>query len=140
MGEQMSRQEEQIVRSVRDLAGFIHGDDETASEEELMRRIDRGIYKGTDCGAWVAQRPNGIAIGSIVEGADYDAETKELQFPFTMAQFWDACQAVEDSADEIWKATHGCQTCAERQGLAWEVGEIPIDPECPDCKGQGVVI
>lgn len=63
----------------------------------------RRIYKGTNCGAWLAvQGPNEVRIGSIVEGVDYDCQTEELVWPFTHEQFWDAVQNVEEEASSIW--------------------------------------
>lgn len=78
-------------------------------QHEILRRIDRAVYKGTDCGAWVqagaGDTPpvvNRVRVGSIVEGADTECQTHTLEFPFSLEDFWNTVQAVEDEAEEIW--------------------------------------
>jgi hypothetical protein len=65
-------------------------------------RIDRAVYKGTDCGAWVQFKDDGILVGTIVEGSD--AEYSEF-VPYTgdeetVTHFWAAIDRCEDFADE----------------------------------------
>ena len=72
--------------------------------------LEKAIYKGTECGAWLAtigdevspEGVEGVKVGSIVEGSDACAETRELEFPFESKEFWDACQAVDDEASALW--------------------------------------
>ena len=79
----------------------------------------------------------GVSIGSIVEGVDFDCTTIVLHDDeFTVEAFWKAVEDVNDEADEIWKATHGCDDCPENP----ENGYRMIDPNCPTCKGEGVII
>ena len=49
---------------------------------------------------------------------------------------------VDKEADEIWKQTHGCETCSKHWGMDFEnpTGDIPVWDECPDCEGKGEVI
>lgn len=42
----------------------------SGDEENLVSRIEKAIYKGTDCGAWVRFDELGIMVGTIVEGSD----------------------------------------------------------------------
>ena len=101
----------------------------------------RACYKGTGCGAWLrVLDAQTIQVGSIVEGVDYDADTVTLTWPFTIEQFWAGLQEVEDSATEIWCATHGCETCAKHFGIDLDDEQSPAWAECPDCDGEGVVI
>jgi hypothetical protein len=87
----------------------------------------------------------GAKIGSIVEGSDRCAESVTLVFPFTAKEWREAVQSVEDEVDEIWKATHGCETCGkhweEEYGTSEdEFGDTPVWAECPDCGGDGTII
>ena len=106
--------------------------------EETFEQLKRNVYKYTSCGAWVSEDEQGVTLGSIVEGVDEGTQTPTLNYPFTIDQFQDALQSVEDEADEIWKATHGCEDCHDEPlwtGKAW-----PINPDCKTCRGEGVII
>ena len=104
---------------------------------EDQNGLDRAVYKGTNCGASCQKVEHGVMIGSIVEGVDGDGtEYHTLTFPFTMKKFWETLQAVEDEADLIWHQTHGCPQCPEDP----ESGMHIIDPECPNCHGNGVIL
>ena len=72
-------------------------------------RIEKAVYRGTDCGAWVkfSMREHSVTFGSIVEGADAEATPVTLQWPFGPCAIEDALQAVENSADEIWHEWNG---------------------------------
>jgi hypothetical protein len=74
-------------------------------------RIDRAVYKGTDCGAWVRFDEKGIMVGTIVEGSDaefskridltgIDASKKGEKL--LCKRFWEAVQEAEDFSSEIW--------------------------------------
>lgn len=64
------------------------------------------IYKGTACGAWLSAEGNVVSVGSIVEGADVDCETRWLEWPFSSDEFWKMVNDVEAEADEIWTEWH----------------------------------
>lgn len=102
---------------------------------ESFERLKKAVYKGTDCGAWVAAEAGMIVIGSIVEGADVETEIQMIAYPFTLGDFWAAVDRVEIEAAEIWDATHGCEDC----GLADDWSN-PINPECKTCHGEGAII
>jgi len=78
-----------------------------------------------------------IAIGSIVEGVDWNTETHELKYPFTEEDFWEAIALVECEAKDIWNSTHGCEKCGEED---YETGYIAINPLCESCKGKGIIM
>lgn len=77
-------------------------------------------------------------VGSIVEGVDEEAETEYVYLPCTGKDLDDAVERVEQSAEFIWKNTHGCEECAKRNG--WEWPGCAVDEECPVCGGDGTVI
>ena len=113
--------------------------------EETFHDLSRGLYKYTSCGAWIDKKKQGVTLGAIVEGVDEGTETHTLDYPFTIEEFWEALQAVEDEAEEIWKATHGCGDChdhpqVDEWGNENEFGAWPINPECKTCKGEGAII
>ena len=105
--------------------------------EETFAELKRNIYKYTSCGAWIIETEYGVGLGSIVEGVDEGTQTYELNFPFSIDQFQDALQSVEDEAQEIWNATHGCEDCGDE---CVDTGYTPINPECKTCEGFGTII
>ena len=54
-------------------------------------RLDREVYKYTDCGAWFNHSETGFAIGSIVEGSDAEF-SRNFFYP------------VESDAVDMWIA------------------------------------
>ncbi|MBO00359.1 MAG: hypothetical protein CL438_06845 [Acidimicrobiaceae bacterium] len=116
--------------------------------EETFAQLERNTYKYTTCGAWIHESDWGVALGSIVEGVDEGTQTYTLNYPFTIEEFWEALQAVEDEAAEIWKATHGCEDCHDEphasplhRGRTWRSYRAwPINPDCKTCEGEGVII
>ena len=107
--------------------------------------VQRNTYKYTSCGAFFAKEDWGVVVGSIVEGVDYGTETHALRYAFEIKEFWDALEQVEKEADQIWKATHGCEKCwshpqVDEWGNELEFGAWPINPECKACEGEGAII
>jgi len=66
-------------------------------------RIARGVYKYTDCGAWIEFRENGVRIGSIVEGSDEGADSIDLSWKEIPNEFTESLQIIEDQCDLIWR-------------------------------------
>jgi hypothetical protein len=73
--------------------------------------IDRAVYKGTSCGAWVRFDSEGVMVGTIVEGSDAEfseridltgIDISEEGETILLERFWDAVQQCEDFADEAW--------------------------------------
>ena len=66
-------------------------------------KIDRAVYDGTDCGAWVEFDELGILVGTIVEGSDatYSERIELCEDEKELCErFWAAIQRCEDFADE----------------------------------------
>ncbi len=66
--------------------------------------IAKRVYKDTSCGAWVTfnrEWPVGVRLGSIVEGSEATARTQTLEWPFTIDQWDNAIEAIEDDVDAI---------------------------------------
>ena len=115
---------------------LIHNAEELAQQAYGVEadRLERYVYKYTDCGAWIETRDALIRMGSIVEGVDECVEVHELKFPFTLKTFFDALKDIEREAKEIWDDTHGCPDCNNPT----DRGD-GIDPKCKTCKGEGVI-
>ncbi len=77
-------------------------------------------------------------VGSIVEGTDEEALTVSVYLPCSAQDLDDAIEAVEQDVSRIWNSTHGCQECAKRNEEEWP--GCAVDPECPECEGQGTII
>ena len=128
--------------------------------DEDFARLNRNLYKYTDCGAYLGItlwggepvwshdkrlptiRPGdvqSIGVGTIVEGTDAAPEMEWLDL-LTYAEDEDASrliegfnaavQRIEDAAQDIWNETHGCDGC----------GSEVVDPNCPVCHGDGIII
>jgi len=92
----------------------------------------------------------GVSFGSIVEGVEMTTQIYTVSYPCTEADIQEALEAVEGEAKTIWNETHGCPKCwggKETVNLfGWvsqdgdDLGVRVVDPNCPECHGQGVVI
>lgn len=122
-----------------------------ATHKQIISAVETWLYKCTDCGAsafFPPQQPGVVLLNSIVEGTDYMPQTHRLEYPFAMDKFWSALKNIEEEALEIWNATHGCEDCWQGQTVTNQWGEDaapddqgwrPVDPNCPECKGQGCI-
>ena len=82
------------------------------SISELERRIDRAVYKGTDCGAWVLFDEKGIVVGSIVEGSDAEfseridltgIDISDKGAELLTQRFWDTVEKINGLACDAWE-------------------------------------
>jgi hypothetical protein len=85
-----------------------------------------------------------LSVSSIVEGVDQECQTIIVNAdPFGAVtaeelskNFWKAVEEVDQEAQEIWNATHGCSYCFD-----YPEGDLrPIDPECKLCGGCGTIL
>jgi len=95
-----------------------------------------------------------IHVSSMVEGVDQCTNTVVVDLRSMKSSraarkaLANAISEVDKQADEIWKATHGCEQCAKLWGNVSPDGEeisgcdgaTPCHPGCKKCKGNGVVI
>jgi hypothetical protein len=75
--------------------------DMLSAKDEAQAR--RHVYKYTDCGAWIKFEPNGVMLGSIVEGCYFGCCAYRLAYPFTEDDFDARIKAIEKEADALWK-------------------------------------
>lgn len=71
-------------------------------EAKDRKQAQKYVYKYTDCGAWIEFEPDGIKLGSIVEGADFGTWIYPLKYPFTKDDYNARIAAIEEEADLIW--------------------------------------
>jgi hypothetical protein len=68
------------------------------------KRIQRAVYKCTDCGAWIEFDADGITLGSIVEGSDFGCATYRLGWRNVTEQaVTERLAALEDEASAVWE-------------------------------------
>ncbi len=65
--------------------------------------IRRGVYKYTDCGAWIEFNEDGVKLGSIVEGSEHGADSIDLSWKDIPTKFTSSLQVIEDQCDLIWQ-------------------------------------
>ena len=127
---------------------------------ESVGQLKKAVFKYTSCGAWVEVFPAhetwdeklveaGVSFGSIVEGVDETTQTYTVTFPCNSDEIDNALNSVEEEAREIWNKTHGCAYCWNEETVVdeWgneagpeDYGMRPVDENCPECKGRGIII
>lgn len=80
-----------------------------ATEECVEWRIEKALYKGTQCGAWVKFDEHGVVVGTIVEGSDAEY-AERVGFVLEddaslVSNFWLAVERCERFAEEHF----GCE-------------------------------
>ncbi len=86
-----------------------------------------------------------ISVSSIVEGVDAEVEATYIDCdPYggddpeiISKDYWNAVEYTNERANEIWNETHGCETCTDGESRP---GDTPVNPDCPNCGGNGIVI
>ncbi|MBO5967285.1 MAG: hypothetical protein J6S14_02170 [Clostridia bacterium] len=66
-----------------------------------VNRLERDIYKYTDCGAWITYDSGSVTVGSIVEGSDAEF-SHDFVFPFSSESFDCWLDELEALTDEAW--------------------------------------
>jgi hypothetical protein len=84
----------EIIRHQQDMLDLLAAD----SVEDAKRNV----FKYTDCGAWIEFEPDGIRVGSIVEGCDFGTAIYPLNYPFTDVDYWERIAAIEAEASALW--------------------------------------
>ena len=125
----------EVIRDHADLARILWAEPNESS-------MSRQVYKSTDCGASLhfLDGDRGVVLGSIVEGAEEETEYHELVYPFTDNDFWKTLATVDAEAQEIWMDTHGCPRCEADGYFDDETEYCRVNPNCPECRGKGIVI
>ncbi len=90
-----------MIRNITDLADHL-GVNAVGTHAEVEQRIQRTIYKYTDCGAWIRCYENEVVIGSIVEGSDAEF-TESLAYPFTGEQLDSKISYLEEQCAYEWQ-------------------------------------
>jgi len=119
-----------------------------------LRQLPRTPYTLTD--EWMrgddpAVIVQGVSVSSIVEGIDSCTDTVVLEgTDFTVKTFWEAVEATNQQANEMWDATHGCEDCRKHwatEGITTDEwgdemgwGSTPVWDNCEACSGLGAVI
>lgn len=81
-----------VINNIHDLATYLG----TSAD-----RLERDIYKFTDCGAWIHWDSSTVSIGSIVEGSDAEF-SNTFCFPFSSDAYEDWMTELEALTDEAW--------------------------------------
>ena len=139
---------EHYIRDQDDAAELAMLDDEAraivaqALSEPLdtsWSRLTHSAYKYTSCGLSlyhtdeVAGR---VVISSIIEGIDQTTDSYALDWPFTAQQVEATIDRVEKEAKAIWDATHGCEDCGPEDMFGYR----QVNPLCPSCAGDGIIL
>ena len=123
-------------------------------EEGLLRKTRRGLrylltisVKETKSGD---VRGPTFSVSGYCEGTDIDCARHLVRFPAESEKVDEAIAWADNDGVELWYQTHGCQKChpegtCDEWGNSWSpdgdnwVGQ-PVNPDCAECKGEGVVL
>jgi len=82
-----------IIHNIKEFCDYWGVDEE---------HLERSVYKGTSCGAWIHWDDKHIHIGSIVEGSDAEFD-REFKFPFDSALIDRWFDELEVLVDNAWR-------------------------------------
>jgi hypothetical protein len=120
------------LKTLADVASYL------GAAHPTNESISHRVYKDTECGAWARVETEGtklvFRVGSIVEGVDAEVFPETVTLPCTGDQIDKAIEDVESAANDIWLDTHGCEDCNTDEH------DHRVNPDCPSCGGNGVVI
>ncbi len=96
---------EESLRKCKIILCSLYGINPDKEWSEVRARVEKYVYKYTECGAWVAFKdlPN-VTLGSIVEGSDADCTPITLSWPFVEQDWWNALDEIEDEANFLYMA------------------------------------
>ena len=81
-----------IINNILDYANYLGID---------VKDLEKAIYKGTSCGAWINWDDKKINIGSIVEGSDAEFD-RTFYFPVDVKVIDDWFEELETLTEEAW--------------------------------------
>ena len=120
-----------------------------SSDDESIARLRKTFFKSTTAGLPVSfartdEHPNGVfTIFPYCEG--FDGLDLHAGYPVPLpctAEQLDAAEAdAEAESLAAWNASHGCDACwGGDETIESEYGTRPVDPACPECDGDGIII
>lgn len=68
--------------------------------------LDRDMFKYTNCGMSIDWNDKSVTLTGYVEGADCDGPSETLCFPFSMKEFGDTVDCLDEAAEELWREYH----------------------------------
>lgn len=128
--------------------------DAKVGEEGILRKTGKGTrYLLTIS---VKETKSGIVRGPIFsvsgycEGTDIECVDHRVLLPTSSEKVDEAISAADKDGCDLWMQTHGCEKChpygwADEYGNEWSpdgdnwIGQ-PVNPDCAECKGEGVPI
>lgn len=86
-----------VINSIKDYADYIGIE---------VEHLERAIYKGTACGAWICWDDEKMKIGSIVEGSDAEFD-RTFYFPVDSEKIEAWFEELDELTDEAWCEANG---------------------------------
>ena len=65
-------------------------------------KVERCVYKDTECGAWISFNEDGIQLGSIVEGCDIEISPVSIGWKDIPNSFTESVDTINKQACAIW--------------------------------------
>ena len=76
-------------------------------------------------------------VTGYCEGSDVEHEVYAVPFPCTPEAIDEAIAQADKDGIATWNDTHGCDDCGEPE---WGMYDRAINPDCPSCKGEGIIL
>jgi hypothetical protein len=89
-----------LIRSAQELLRQVYGIEPTPGEH-IQTSLNRELFLGNDIGAWVTVQPDGITLGSIVEGSEAEIGPYRLGFPFSAWQYEALLRVIEAEVGDV---------------------------------------
>ncbi len=83
---------------------------------DTITRIQRIIFKSTECGCIFGETVGGVSVCGYAEGADAECEAHVLDYPFNITEFYVQLEAADQEGCDLfdeWNAEEEDTTRAE---------------------------
>jgi len=82
------------------------GGEKVETEETARLRLEKSIFKYTECGCVFNSDDEGIYVGGYAEGSDAELPTHYLKWGFTMDEYNDTLEFADEEGVTAWHEAH----------------------------------
>jgi len=129
------------IQNIADLASHL------CAAHDTEASIAKRIFKDTSCGCPAGVDAQGFWVAGYCEGSDREHEVHRVPFPCDSDAIDKAIEQADKDGCATWNDTHGCEDCypegsCDEYGNEFAPGEVggPVDPKCPTCNGDGIIM
>ena len=71
-------------------------------EADTQSSVERCLFKYTESGVGIGWEEDGIVLTGCIEGADYDGPSRKLEYPFTLKNYYDTLDEIDEQSCQLW--------------------------------------